>query len=276
MSRSKAQLQATDIRTRPYRSGDEGQIVNLLNTCFGDWGTLEKWRFLYSEYPTFTESDIVILEADGKIIAHGGIHFRNLVVKQHALRTATLSDAAIHPRQRGKGLYTKLVKARLREANSKGACLALTWHLRGSNAYEHNRKTGFVEIRQSPVYMKIIRPEKVLIAGLFDLLHKNQRLRWALEDIKVDLCLRVGEVEFGIADLLSKNKARVKKGKTKMQIVFAKDSLLIMANFRNMSKFEKMRNLVLLILLRRIKVKFGSFKGFLSLVCESGKIVRFM
>lgn len=257
---------------RPYELGDEAQIVNLLNTCFGDWGTLQKWQFLYSQHPTFNKDDIVILEANGEIIGHGGIHIRDLVIDKHRLSTATLSDAAIYPRHRGKGLYVKLVNARLKQAKSKSACLALTWHLRGSNAYEHNRKTGFVEINQSLVYMKIIKPDKVLMTGLFDLLQKNQRLRWVLEGMRNDLCFRVGEAEFSVADLLGKRSEHLER-QTKVEIVFDKNSLPTVANFRNMSKFEKIQNLVLLMLLRRIKVKFVSISGLLNLVRKSVTIV---
>jgi len=257
---------------RSYKQGDEAQIVRLLNICFGDWGTLQKWQFLYSQHPTFSKDDVVILEADGEILGHGGIHIRDLVVGKQGLSTATLSDAAIHPRYRGKGLYVKLVNARLKQAKSKGACLALTWHLRGSNAYEHNRKTGFVEINQSLVYMKIIRPDKVLMTGLFDLVQKNQRLRWVLEGMRNDFCFRVGEVEFSVADLLGKCNKHLER-QTKVEIVFDKNSLPTVANFRNMSKFEKIQNLVLLMLFGRIKVKFVSFSGLLNLVRKSVTIV---
>lgn len=273
MDKSKTRFPAKDVIARSYKATDEAQIVNLLNICFGDWGTLQKWEFLYSKYPTFKNDDIVILEVDGQVIGHGGIHFRDLMVEKHRLYTATLSDAAIHPRHRGRGLYTKLVNARLKAAKSKGTCLAIAWHLRGSNAYEHNRKTGFVEIKQSPVYMKIIRPEKVLATGLYDLLHKNQRLRWALEDLQDDLCFHVGKAKFRISELLGEKSESRKKGQAKVQIFFDASALLTMANFRNMGKFEKIGNLVSLIFLRRIKVKFVSLRGLLSLASKGAKIV---
>jgi hypothetical protein len=113
--------------------------------------------------------------------------------------------------------------------------------------------------------MKIINPEKVLKAGLFDILHKNQRLKWALQDLEVDLCFRVSGAKLSIAELLGEADESLKKDRRKIEIVLDDDSLLTMVNFRNMCKLEKIGKLVLLILLRRIRIKFDSLKGLLNL-----------
>lgn len=264
---------AKNIIVRQYKPGDETRIVDFLNICYGEWGTIQKWQFFYSGYPTFNKDDIVILEVDDEIIGHGGIHFRDLIVGKRGLYTATLSDAAIHPHHRGRGFYTKLVEIRLKGAKSKGACLAFAWHLQGSNAYKHNKKTGFIEVEQSPVYMKIIRPEKVLKTGLFDLLHKNQRLRWALQDLQDDLRFRVGGAEFSIAELLDRADNKLKKDRRGVKIALDENSLFMMTNFRNMSRLKRIGNLVLLILLGRVKIRFSSLKVLLNLVRKGVVII---
>ena len=262
--RARASL-AKNVIVRSYKPDDETKIVDFLNICYGEWGTIQKWQFLYSGYPTFNKDDVVILEVDDEIIGHGGTHFRDLVVGKRRLHTTTLSDAAIHPHYRGRGLYTKLVDMRLKRAKSKGACLALAWHLRGSNAYKHNKKTGFIEVNQSPVYMKIIRPKKVLKAGLSDLLHKNQRLRWTLQDLQDDLCFRVRGAEFSIAELLGRADNKLTKDRRGVTIALDEISLLTMTNFRKMNRLERIGNLVLLILLGRMKIRFSSLKVLLNL-----------
>lgn len=264
---------AKNIIVRPYKPGDENKIVDFLNTCYGEWGTIQKWQFFYSGYPTFNKDDVVILEVDDEIIGHGGTHFRDLIVGKRRLYTATLSDAAVHPHHRGRGLYTKLADIRLKNIKSKGACLAFAWHLKGSNAYKHNKKTGFIEVKQSPVYMKIIKPENVLKIGLFDLLHKNQRLRWALQDLQDDLCFRVGGVEFSIAELLGRADNKLKKDRRGVKIDLDENSLLTMTNFRNMSRLKKIGNLVLLILLGRVKIRFNSLNVLLNLARKGVAII---
>ena len=139
---------------KSYTLGDESQILDFLNLCYGEWGTIQKWRSRYIDYPTFDKDNILLIKVNNKIIGHGSIHFRNLIVRNHKIDTASLTDAAIHPRYRGRGLYAELVGIRLKTARSKGASLSFTWHLKGSNAYNHNKRIGFIEVKQSPIYMK--------------------------------------------------------------------------------------------------------------------------
>lgn len=267
MSTSKLRFQVKDIVLRPYKPGDEVKIVDFLNLCYGEWGALQKWQFLYPQYPTFDEENVLVMEnGSGEIIGHGGLHLRDLDIQQKLkLRTVSLTDAAIHPRCRGKGLYTKLVETRLRAAKSKGACLVFTWHLKGSNAYKHNKKTGFIEVEQPPAYMKVIRPEKVLRSGLFDLLHKSQSLRKTLRDLGDDLFFCLGKCKFSVAELLGKADEKPSKNRGKVEIILDRSSLSMLANFRNLGKYQRLACLASLILLRRIKVRFSSFKVLLNM-----------
>jgi ribosomal protein S18 acetylase RimI-like enzyme len=262
MSTSKTQFPVKAIDVRPYKPSDEDQIVNLLNLCFGEWGTLQKWQFLYPQYPTFDEDNVFVMENEND----GGLHLRDLVIQRKLkICTASLSDAAIHPRYRGKGLYTKLVEMRLRAAKSNGACLAFSWHLRGAKAYNHNKKIGFIEIKQPPAYMKVIRPEKVLKSGLFDLLIKSQSLREALQDLDSELFFRLGKSEFSITEILGKDEEKPAKGQRKIEIVFDEGSLGMLTKFRNMNKRQRLKCLISLILLRKTKIRFSSFKALLNL-----------
>lgn len=262
-----------DTIVRHYELGDEAKILDFLNLCYGEWGTIQKWRTRYTDYPTFNKDDVVLMEVDDEIVGHGGIHFRDLIVRKHKLYTASLTDAAIHPRYRRRGLYAGLVDKRLKTARSRGACLAFTWHLKGSNAYNHNKKIGFIEIKQLPVYMKVVRPGKVIKSGLFDLLHKNQRLKEVLQELGVDLCFRLGKFKFSVSELLSRVDNKLMKDRSKIEIVLDENSLFVIANFRNMSKFRRITSLIMLILLGRAKIRFSSFKALLNLARKGVAVI---
>lgn len=273
MSEARGKSLAQNIIVRSYHPGDEAKIVEFLDKCYGEWKTRQEWQLLYADYPTFSRDDVVIFEVGDEIIGHGGTHLRNLVFQKWKLLTATLSDAAINPSYRGRGLYTQLVDTRLKRAKSKGACLGFAWHLKGSNAFKHNKRAGFIEVKQSAAYMKIMNPEKVLKTGLYDVLHKNQSLRWALQGLEDNLCFRVGEATFSVAELLGRTGNSLKEDRRKIQIVLDDKSLLTMINFRNMDRLEKIAKLLSLILRRRIKIKVNSLKVLLDLARNGVAVV---
>jgi len=273
MSKKKTQFADKDIVARHYEPGDEARILDFLNLCYGEWGTIQKWRSRYTDYPTFNKDNIVLMEVNGEIVGHGGTHFRDLRVWKHKLHTASLTDAAIHPHYRGKGLYAELVDIRLKTARSRGACLVFTWHLKGSNAYNHNKRVDFTEIKQFPVYMKVIKPGKVIKSGLFDLLHKNQRLKEALQELGVDICFCVGKFKFSISELLSKVDTKQREDRSKVEIVLDENSFFLVANFRNMSKFKRVISLIMLILFGKAKIRFSSFKALLNLARKGVAII---
>lgn len=274
MSSAKSQVLEHNIAIRPYQIGEEAQIVDFLNLCYGQWGTVSKWQRLYPQYPTFDKDSVFIIEENGEIVGHGGLHFRNLVVRHnYNVPTATLGDAAVHPLYRKFGLYARLQEVRLQAAKSEGACLALMWNLKGATTYRHNRKTGFVEIQQAPAFMKIMKPEKVLKAGLFDLIHKNERLREALQRWGNDLGFRLGESEFSLRELLDEASQKPASRRRKVEIVFADHSLPSLVSFRNRSKLQRLKILALLVLLRKVRIKIDSYRVLPKLLSEGVRIL---
>jgi predicted N-acetyltransferase YhbS len=246
-----------------FKSGQESSIVNFLNQCFGNWGTQEKWRKLYKEYPTFTEDNVFIIESNNKIIAHRGLHFRDFVVREnHKLLTVTLGDTAVHPEYRGSGIYSKLHKATLESARLKGACLAFTWNLKGSTTYKNNLKTGFVEIRQIPSYIKIINREKCIKSGLSDYFHKNQGIKTALGSLKDNLLFSVGDMKFPIGELFGDISPYIKNKKDIITIIVTPGAASDLANFRTINSYSRIMKLISLYLQRKIMIKFSSFCAF--------------
>ncbi len=266
MTASREQLPVKDTLVRPFKCGDEAGIVSLLNLCFEDWGTIRKWQKLYLQSPNFEKDDVFIIRKNDEIIGYEGLHSRDMVIKRdRKISTVSLRDAAIHPRYRRRGLHAGLLDMMLQAAKSKGAGLVFSWYLRGSGLYAHSKDLGFVEIRQPPAYMKVIKPEKILRSGLLDLLIKSQALRQTLQDFDGEIFFRIGKSEFSVAELLGKVNEKPAKDRRTVEMIFAKDSLAMLAKFRNMNKRQRLKSLVLLVLLRRAKIRFSSPKAFLNL-----------
>lgn len=257
---------AENITVRHYKDGDEAKIVDFLNLCCGEWGTVRKWQGLYSQYPTFDKDNVFIVESDDEVIGHRGLHFRDLMLRGNKkVSTALLGDTAVHPNYRGSGIYDKLHGITLRAAAAKGGCLAFTWNLKGSSTYNHNKKTGFVEIKQALAYMKITNPEKIFRGGLFDLIYKNQKLKKTLQNLNSELYFCLGKSEFSIAELLGVTNQKPKGNRETIKLIFDESSLSALASFRNRGKLWRIRCLALLALRRKMKVKFGSVKAFVNL-----------
>ena len=155
----------------------------------------------------------------------------------------------------------------LQAAKSKGAGLVFSWYLKGTGLHAHSKKIGFVEVKQSPAYMRIIRPEKVLRSGLSDFLHKNQRLVKALQDLDNDsLYFYIGSYKFSITELLGKADKKSLKDRGKVEIILDESSLSTISKFRNMSRCQRLTHLALLTLSRKVKIKFNSFRVFLNVI----------
>lgn len=266
MSKNKTQPQSHDTTIRSYRQGDENQIVNLLNTCFGNWGTLEKWTELYPKSPTFSEEDVFVIEKNNKIIGHEALHFRDIIIhKGHHVSSVSLSDAAVHPDYRGQGLHNKLLDVMLDAAKAKGAGLVFSWYLRDSTLHQHSKKLGFVEIRQPLAYIKVLKSEKLLKSGLLDFLHKSPDVKRALDDLSDSLYFRLGDTAFSMAELLGKAVEKAPDQRKKMEIIFKESSIPTLVRFRSMGKRRRLLNLLWLLTLRRARLRFGSFKAFINL-----------
>lgn len=265
MSQAKQQF-SKDIIVRNYKPGDEDRIVKFLNLCYGEWGTPEKWRALYSRHPTFKNEDIFIIEKDDQIIGHESLHYRDLEIPRASpLNTATLSDAATHPLFRGQRLHNKLIEVMLETARANGAGLVFSWYLRGTGLHAHSKKIGFVEIKQPSAFMKVMRPGKVLQSGLSDFLQKNPRLKLVVPDFG-NITLQLGEYKFSIMELLGAQREKPSKIGESIEIFLDESSITVLAKFRTLSMRQRLQSLIMLLLLRKAKIRFHSFAAFFNLI----------
>jgi hypothetical protein len=102
--------------TRPYRLGDEEQIVQLLELVFDGWPkhdlqatAVDHWRWKYLDFP-LKNNITIVSESNDKIIgATHGIFLRIKVGKKRFISQKG-ADAAVHSEYRRKGVYRNIVR----------------------------------------------------------------------------------------------------------------------------------------------------------------------
>ncbi len=263
-------VDSSEIIIRSYKEGDEEQTLDFLNFCYGNWGSMQKWKYLYTEQPLFTNSDIVIMEMAGRVIGHGGMHFRNFALGDKTLLAVLLGDGAIHPDYRGMRLHSKLLRERFQRAKNKNACLCFGWTLKNSDAYKSDIRQGFVEVKQFPTYLRILDYGNILKAGLSDILVKNGRLRAALLSFECPIYFKTHSKKFSISELFDGVSG---SQQDKIEIFFDENAIKRIYNFRSIGKTKKMYILMYLLVLRKIKISYSSFKAFIIFIKQAKAII---
>lgn len=259
-----------------YRPGDEKKIVDFLNLCFGysGWGDMQKWYWNYTSYPAFEEKNVFTMRKEDEIVGHRGLRFRNLAIKGCNIPTALLGDTAVDPRYRCLGIYRWLHKLTLETARSRGACLAFTWNRKGSTTYRNNKKTHFIELKQSPTYFRIINPEKLFKVGVSNFIRENKEVKNVLLGLKTNLYLGLGRFEFPIAELLDQGGEQLLTKGRKMLVVFHEMSLPLLVNLKNGGKFRKIKCLFLLFFGQKVKIRFSSPIALLQGISTGLRLLR--
>jgi len=270
---------ADEFTLRSFKPGDEASLVALLNLCYpGGWGSREGWEWRYPHCPSFQRENIFVIESNNQIIGHGGLHLGELIIRGNQVSTGSDVDGAVHPAHRGSGLWTRLHQARSERARSKGVCLSIMWPAKGSITYNHYKKTGFIEVKQSHTYLKPINEEKVFKGELSDFIAHREELKCLLQGLGTNLHLRFGEAEFSLDDLLhidsSSLPANNKKGE--IRIVLAKTSLHLLGEFVSGGKLRKIKAILLLFLSRKLKIRFSSPIALLKVARTGIRIVAYV
>jgi len=247
---------------RTLKPGDEANLVDFLNFCYrGAWGDMKWWQWLYPQSPSFNKSHTFIIESDNKIVGYRGLYFRELIIQGKKVPVVFLGDTATHPGYRGLGLYSKIHQATLRAAKFEGASIALTENGRGSITYNHNRKTGFIEVKRNHTYVKLINCERVLKTELLTFINnRNSKLKYLLQGLRTTLYLRFGEAEFSLEELLggdtSKLPVDIKQGK--VRIILSEKSAATLLEFLVGGKFHRVKCLLSLFVIWRMRIRFNS------------------
>jgi len=273
MSEQKTNL-SQKISLRPYRAGDENNIVDFLNFAYPrGWGDLEQWKWHYVDYPTFEKDTVFILETDGTIVGHRGLFLRDVFIPSIGkVRTVSFGGTAVHPDFRGFGTYSRLHQATLETARSKNACLVFTWNARGLITYRHNKKTGFTEVRRGAYYAKILNHEKVLKSQFSDFMRGNGEIVNLVKGFKDHLYLGTGNSLFSVAEILG-GEPDLTKARKRVKIIFDQSAFPLMLKFKEGGKLQKVISLFSLLLSRKMKIRFTSLSILLKLAWRGVRII---
>ena len=120
--------------TRPAKKGDEKRMAEIEKLSFPrPWSE----KAFYDEIVNNNIAIYVVAEADGLVVAYAGVW---IVVDE-----GYITQIAVHPDYRGRGIGEAVVAAMLEEAESRGAA-SQTLEVRESNlkAQALYRKLGFI------------------------------------------------------------------------------------------------------------------------------------
>jgi GNAT superfamily N-acetyltransferase len=267
MSENKINL-SQNISRRPYRPGDQDNIVDFLNISYPKgWGDIKQMRWYYVDYPTATKDSLFILETEGKIVGFRGVSLRDLIIPSVGRTcTASFGSTAVHPNFRRFGAYSRLHQATLEVARSNKACMVFTWNSRGTVTYKHNKKTGFAEVKRGAYYWKIFNYERVFKSELKEL------IRSLVKGLESSLYLGVGNSLFPVAEILGEE-SDLAKARKKVTIIFSESAFPLMFKFMQGGKLQKVTSLFLLLLSRRMKIRFTSLGTLLKLAWKGIKII---
>ena len=110
---------SVEFDVRPYATGDELEIVPLLEGVFGGWphldieSPLDYWRWKYLKNP-LGKAIIVVAISSGRIIGcHHSVYLK-LKLKDDVLSCISATDLAVHPDFRGMGVARRMDELFLR------------------------------------------------------------------------------------------------------------------------------------------------------------------
>jgi len=113
--------------TRPYRKGDEEEIVRLLQTVFVGWpkfdlqcSSLDHWKWKYLDNPLKLNA-VALAEFDGRLVGCNHGTYSKLKMGDKSLIAQQGGDLAIEKEFRGMKLYPKMQVVKDRLANDNKA-----------------------------------------------------------------------------------------------------------------------------------------------------------
>jgi GNAT superfamily N-acetyltransferase len=152
-------------RVRPYRVGDESEILGLCEKIFGSTLALKKWRWRNLENPA-GEAVVFVAEKkdDSSLIGHLAAIPTDLKVGNFSRKGFFLVDSAIDPSYRGKGIAAVLVCRVSQDLGEKDG--GLGFGLPNEQAYSPTLKAGAIDLFTMSLFLKVLDWPKVLRAKL--------------------------------------------------------------------------------------------------------------
>jgi hypothetical protein len=101
----------TKYTVRPYRDGDEPQILELLDIAYLRKHSPDYWQWKYFENPN-KKQIIVVAEYEEQIIGCSHAFHRELKIGESIHPMSFGGDSAVHPDYRKQGIYGKMRELR--------------------------------------------------------------------------------------------------------------------------------------------------------------------
>ena len=147
---------------RTLRQGEETDHFNMLNLCYGPWGSEEEWRRRYALHPDFDATEnVVIVEENGEWAGGGTAWFREALLKSNKkIMVYGAGDLYVHPDHRGKGIYSTAMRSLNHLAKKKGVVLGFAYPSIYRLPSMALPKYGFVEVFYPMTHVLVLNPEK--------------------------------------------------------------------------------------------------------------------
>jgi len=121
------------VGPRGTREEELGEVVKLVNYVFRESSNYlptmqEEFSFLFRPE---NRENLRIMLVGRKVVSHLGIFFQEIIIRGTRLKVGSIGAVATHPRHRGKGLATQLLKDAIEKLSRDGADLMLVSGDRG-------------------------------------------------------------------------------------------------------------------------------------------------
>lgn len=147
---------------RPYKNGDEAQIIALFELVFGKQLTAARWQWHYRDNHTGLIAVTLAEDENGEIVGQCALRpLRMKIGERIGLGTLQL-DSMIHPDFQRQGMFTKLTTHAYKKVAGQGVELVYSFPNRNSQ-YVYTHKLGRVTLcDRIPLFAKILNVRNVL------------------------------------------------------------------------------------------------------------------
>ena len=247
------------MKFRNLRRGEEKKHFEMLNFCFGPWGSEEKWRSKYLQEGFDATENVIVVEENGKWIGGCTSWFREAFIKGgKKVKVHISGDGYAHPNHTGKGVYSTSVQISSEQARNEGASLSLGFVSVYLGPIVALSKRGFPDIFHPETRILVLNPERFFRFITVQL--QNVRFPRELEGIKLRLHIWVKHLKgkaivhklFQISNRKLNEIAHAPDMKVDLEI--ATDVEMLLKIFRYF--FLKKRSTLLILLFALLRSRF--------------------
>jgi GNAT superfamily N-acetyltransferase len=155
-----------DLEVRAVTPDDLDGMLALIRTCLGPGSVPRSREYLQWKHldGPFGPSPGLVAVSRGEIIGLR-LFLRWRFVREGAIHEAVRPvDTAVHPRWRGRGIFTRLTVALADVVRDSGCCFA--FNTPNANSRRGYLQMGWEDLGRAPLLARMCKPRRVLAAGL--------------------------------------------------------------------------------------------------------------